>query len=617
MLPTLKHQDVGRDVVAAKLLTGYLKVSNKVADPDSYIKVNSNYDANFVAHVTTWQSNHKLTPNGEIGPETWTAIAANAPTCSTAKNTTSGYTMALQILLDGSLVCDGIYGSKTKAAVVALQSSNGLKADGICGPKTWNALICGKQAQPVTPGTFKQPVDYKQGDSRWGKKMYSNHGDKSQTMANSGCGPTAMADVVATLIDPAVTPWTLAQLAMQWGDRTRNSGTAWTFFPHVADYYHFPKMVESTSWTALTACLDAGGYVVCSMAPGYWTKGGHFICAWKYDSTYIYCNDPASSSRKKQKIADFKKERKKYFCFYPPTKEPEKPVEKPEVKPETQNPEPAKRGSKICDISKYQATVDYDKFIADTSLIILRAGYRGTGGSVKEDECFIKHADALTARGVRFGVYFYSIASTVAKAQEEARMFWQWARGYNPLFWAIDVEKEEITQAAISAFGKELRAQDATKVGCYVANHLYTKYKYNEIQSQFDFTWIPRYGSTKPAYKCDLWQYTSTGTVAGISGNVDLDRITGEGHDLAWFTDGESVPAPGEKPKVIITGSSVNVRDNPGTDSKILGVAFEDDALPYLGETKAISGRDWYKVEFNGKNGWVSSKYSRIEGRVA
>ena len=121
----------------------------------------------------------------------------------------------------------------------------------------------------------------------------------------------------------------------------------------------------------------------------------------------------------------------------------------------------------------------------------------------------------------------------------------------------------------------------------------------------------------EPAYKCDLWQYTSTGTVAGISGNVDVDRITGEGHDLAWFTDGESVPAPGEKPKVIITGSSVNVRDNPGTDSKILGVAFEDDALPYLGETKAISGRDWYKVEFNGKNGWVSSKYSRIEGRVA
>lgn len=613
MLPTLKHQDTGKTVVAAKLLVGYLKISKKVSDPDSYIKVNGIFDADFVASVTTWQSKHNLTPTGEIDAATWTAIAANAPTCSTAKNTTSGYTMALQILLDGNLVCDGIYGSKTKAAVVALQSSNGLKADGICGPKTWSALICGKQAQPVTPGTFKQPVDYKQGDSRWGKKMYSNHNDASQTMANSGCGPTAMADVVATLIDPSVTPWTLAQLAMQWGDRTRNSGTAWSFFPHVADYYHFPKMVESTSWTALTACLDAGGYVVCSMAPGYWTKSGHFICAWKYDATYIYCNDPASSSRKKQKIADFKKERKKYFCFYPPTKEPEKPVEKPEVKPETPKPEPVKRGSKICDISKYQATVDYDKFIADTALIILRAGYRGTGGSVKEDECFEKHANALRQRGVRFGTYFYSLANTEEKAREEARMYWKWAKDYDPLFWSMDAEKDLITTQAIVAFVDELIKQGAKKDGCYVANQLYDKFDYGSIRNKMAFTWIPLYKTNPPAYKCDLWQYTSTGTVAGISGNVDLNKITGEGHDLAWFTDG-AAPTPGGKQTVIITGSSVNVRDNPGTDSNILGVAFEYDALPYLGETKVVSGRDWYKVEFNGKNGWVSSKYSRIEG---
>lgn len=117
-------------------------------------------------------------------------------------------------------------------------------------------------------------------------------------------------------------------------------------------------------------------------------------------------------------------------------------------------------------------------------------------------------------------------------------MFWQYAKDYSPLFWAGDFEKDSITTVAIVAFVDELRKLGAKKVGCYVANHLYSKYDYASIAEQMDFTWIPRYGSTKPVHTCDLWQYTSTGSVNGINGNVDMSRITGEGHDLNWFTEG-------------------------------------------------------------------------------
>lgn len=536
MLQTIRHLDTGKLVVVAKCLTGYIKTSDKITDADSYIKVNGTFDADFVAYMVSWQTSHGCTPDGVIGPDTWAAIAKAAPTCSTAKNRKSGYTFALQLLLGGNITADAIYGARTKAAVVTVQDAHKLTKDGICGPKTWTALIVGSEAKPEptptptpTPGKFVQPVDYKQGDSRWGKKMYSNHNDKSQTMANSGCGPTAMADVVATLKDPKITPYDLALLAVKWGDRTRSNGTSWSFFPHIAEHFHFVKMVQTKSFDALKACLDAGGYVVCSMAPGYWTKSGHFICAWKYDGTYVYCNDPASSSRKKQKISAFKSESKQYFCFYPdPAKQEQSPVD-------TTND--MQRGTKICDISHHQPDVNYDAFIRDTALIILRPGYRGTGGSVKQDTCFVKHADALKKRGVRFGTYFYSIAKTVKQAQEEARMYYKWAKDYDPLFWAGDFEKEEITTAAIVAFVDELRKLGAKKVGCYIANHLYNKYDYYSIAPQMDFTWIPRYGSTRPVHKCDLWQFTSTGSVAGISGNVDMSRITGEGHDLAWFTE--------------------------------------------------------------------------------
>ena len=44
----------------------------------------------------------------------------------------------LQMLL--GITVDGIFGPKTKAAVIAYQTAHDLEPDGICGPKTWAAL---------------------------------------------------------------------------------------------------------------------------------------------------------------------------------------------------------------------------------------------------------------------------------------------------------------------------------------------------------------------------------------------------------------------------------------------------------------------------------------------
>ena len=220
----------------------------------------------------------------------------------------------LQTLL--GITADGIFGPITKSAVIAYQTANGLKADGIVGPLTWAALGKSSPQEPKDKPVYKQPVDYKQYDSKWAAKMYSSHGDKKQTMRSSACGPTAMADIIATLIDPSVTPPVLADKAVAWGDRSYSSGTNWSFFQHIKNEYPFSDYKKSTSITDLKNCLDSGGYVVCSMGKGYWTNGGHYICAWKYDGDYIYANDPASSKRKKQSISQFMKERKAFFCFW-------------------------------------------------------------------------------------------------------------------------------------------------------------------------------------------------------------------------------------------------------------------------------------------------------------
>lgn len=305
MLPTIRHESTGDAVKVAQYLTGYASLG----------EASGTFDAAFVSHVCTWQRNNGLSPDGVIGSDTWHKIAEKASTCSTSKNKTSAASCAVQLLLDG-LTVDGIFGRKTKNAVAAYQAAKGLTADGICGMKTWNALITG-ETETAGTGSYVQPVDYKQYDSRWGSKVYTSTGDKKQTMRNSGCGPTAAANVIATLKDSSVTPWTLAQIAMDKGYRTASNGTAWGFFKYLAGLYGFSKFVQTSNLSTLKACLDGGGYVVCSMGKGYWTSGGHYITAWKYDGSYIYCNDPASSTRKKQNQSDFSKQRKQFFCFWP------------------------------------------------------------------------------------------------------------------------------------------------------------------------------------------------------------------------------------------------------------------------------------------------------------
>ena len=208
MLPTLRHGDKNVYVEVAQILTDY--------EPPS-----EEFSAYFVSHLTNWQSRHGCTPDGVIGPKTWTAIAENAPTVSNKSLRKGKYAKAVQLLVGADP--DGIFGRKTEDAVKVFQDQHGLKADGVVGEKTWRALITG-EASPAAE--FVQPPNFKQYDSRWAKVQYSSCGDKSQTIKSSGCGPTSMADIVAQWWDDEATPPLLAKLALDWGCRTKNSGTS-------------------------------------------------------------------------------------------------------------------------------------------------------------------------------------------------------------------------------------------------------------------------------------------------------------------------------------------------------------------------------------------------------
>lgn len=64
---------------------------------------------------------------------------------------------------------------------------------------------------------------------------------------------------------------------------------------------------------------------------------------------------------------------------------------------------------------------------------------------------------------------------------------------------------------------------------------------------------------------------------------------------------------------VEVTAPLVNVRSAPGMSGRVLGTVRQGQMLPYQGETQQDEhGTDWYLVEYNGENGWISGHYSRV-----
>lgn len=536
MLATIKHTDNNELVNVAKYLMGF----------SGRGEANSTFDATFVSFVCSWQSKNGLTADGIIGPKTWAKIAATAPTCSTAKNKKSAATCAVQLLV-GKLTVDGIYGTNTKKAVAAYQSAKKLTADGVCGPKTWAALIgteaatSGTGAEQTTENgkTINKCVHYLQWDSRWKNIKYSTHTSK-QTIGNSGCGPSSMAQIMATFIDKNITPVEMCKLAVDNGYRTQNSGTAWGFYEFVFKKYKgFKKFIKTTSIPTLKAALADGALAVCSMNSNdghFWTSGGHFITVIGFDDKgYIYANDPNKKEcPRKQKQDKFKSCLKQAFIFWPDTKEDA-------TDPFEDAGDVA--GKEIIDISYHKGTIDFDALKPHVSLVIPRASI----GS-DQDTRFVEYATAMKERGIPFGVFCYSYARDAAKGEDEARKIVQYAGGFDPLFYAMDIEEKCIVQDGVRAFVKTLRDLGVKRIGAYVAHHLYKTYKFDELRSLFDFVWIPRYASPdegkptgkKPNFECDLWQYTSNGRIAGINSRVDVNLITGTGKTLSWFLGGDA-----------------------------------------------------------------------------
>ena len=147
-------------------------------------------------------------------------------------------------------------------------------------------------------GKWQGLTYYSQADSRWATKLYTSTNNKTQTMKSSACGPTCSAMVVSSA-KGAILPTTLARLSVDNGYRTASSGTAWAFYPFVADYFGFKEYHKTDDFNKAMTYLsqkNAVGsskyYIICSCGSGLFTSSGHYIVLASLDGNTIRVMDP-------------------------------------------------------------------------------------------------------------------------------------------------------------------------------------------------------------------------------------------------------------------------------------------------------------------------------------
>ena len=187
------------------------------------------------------------------------------------------------------------------------------------------------------------------------------------------------------------------------------------------------------------------------------------------------------------------------------------------------------------DVSSHQQQINWSSVAQDgISFAYIRLGYRGSSeGTLYVDDFFAQNLSGAKGAGIDVGVYFFSQAITEEEAREEARFVLKQLDGA-PLDYpiAFDMEpspegggradaltREEATAIA-NAFCDEIQKSGYRAI-IYGNSYDLSKYDLSALTGRI---WLAQYdGKPDGSISFVMWQYTPKGTVAGISGSVDLN----------------------------------------------------------------------------------------------
>lgn len=176
------------------------------------------------------------------------------------------------------------------------------------------------------------------------------------------------------------------------------------------------------------------------------------------------------------------------------------------------------------DISHWQGEIDWKQVARnDIKFVMLGTRYQG-----EVDPQFHTNAQGAVDAGLKLGAYIYSYALTVEEAEAEADFILDLIKDY-PISYPVAFDIEDSSQtslaptqvsAMINAFCKKI--EDAGYYPLVYANDYWLANRIDLSQLNYD-VWVARYEVKHDFEAPVMWQATSTGSVDGISGNVDID----------------------------------------------------------------------------------------------
>lgn len=187
------------------------------------------------------------------------------------------------------------------------------------------------------------------------------------------------------------------------------------------------------------------------------------------------------------------------------------------------------------DVSSYQGDIDWQQVKdAGITFAMIRVGGRGYGqaGNFFIDQKAQQYYAGAKAAGLQVGAYFFSQALSVEEALEEAKLALELTKDWEmelPLAYDWEFVNDDGRTAVADMYTVAMCTRafcDAVQEGgrdAMVYVSLWFGYPYFEEFVQYP-TWLALYTDEMDyAYEFQMWQYTASGRVPGISGDVDMN----------------------------------------------------------------------------------------------
>lgn len=185
------------------------------------------------------------------------------------------------------------------------------------------------------------------------------------------------------------------------------------------------------------------------------------------------------------------------------------------------------------DVSEHQGAINWNQVKGSgVQFAMIRGGY----GRNNVDKYFHANAKGATAAGIPIGIYWFSYAYTVDMARNEAKYAVALAKQYK-ITWPIayDLEYDTVSYAAKNgvtitktmatqmarAFCEEIEASGYIPMN--YTNPDYLNRYFDRSQLPYD-TWLAQYASQASISDMAIWQYSSSGSVPGVSGRCDVNH---------------------------------------------------------------------------------------------